>query len=84
MTSHHGNFAAPADEAAAVTPSDTVDLAVPTRGLYVGGAGNLSVEMKTTGSAIVFTGVPQGSVLPIAVTRVNATLTTATAIVALF
>ncbi len=82
MTAKFGNFAAPADEAAAVTPSDTVDLAVHTRGLYIGGAGDLSVEMAKTGTAVIHTGVPQGSVLPLRVSRVNATGTTATHIVA--
>ena len=52
--------------------------------LYVGVAGDVSVEMAGTGSAIVYKGVAAGSTLPINVTRVNSTATTATDIVALF
>lgn len=76
----------------AVTPSDTVAIGETTAGdgnakapkaLYVGGAGNL-VAVQPDGRVVTFTGVPAGSVLPITVTRVNATSTTATAIVALY
>ena len=69
--------------AAAVTPSDTVPLANPSRGIYVGGAGNLSVVM-ISGDGAVFSAVSTGAVLPIAVDQVNATGTTATNIVALW
>ncbi|MBY3073409.1 hypothetical protein HFO71_24140 [Rhizobium laguerreae] len=71
----------------AVTPSDTVDLVIPTRALFVGGAGNLSVQAFDPATkklaTVVLTGVTAGSVLPIEVTRVNSTSTTATTIVAL-
>ncbi len=71
----------PAEEGVAVTPSDTVNLTSPARALWVGVSGNVSVEMVGVGTAIVFVGA-QG-LLPVSVTRVNATLTTATNIVAL-
>lgn len=77
------NFAAPGYFAQPVTPSDTVDLAYCTRGLYVGGAGNVTVVMQGDGSTVLFTGVPAGTVLPIAVARVKATGTTATSMVAI-
>jgi len=73
----------PADDAEVVTPSDTVNLLKISRAVYVGVGGNVSVEMAKTGTAIVFTGVQAGSVLPIRVSRVNATGTTATNMVAL-
>src|SRR3972149_2339562 len=41
----------PATRAAAVTPNDGADLAWPTRSLYVGGAGNVSVDMADAGPA---------------------------------
>ena len=66
----------------AVTPSDSTDLDTLTRAVYVGGAGNL-VAVRHDGTAVTFTGVPAGTVLPIAVRRINSTSTTATAIVAL-
>jgi hypothetical protein len=80
-----GNSAilSPLTRAVAVTPSDSVDLAFVTRELWVGTAGNLSLEMHG-GDSIVITGVPAGARLPYRVSRVNATSTTATGIVALW
>ena len=66
----------------AVTPSDSVDFDTICRAIYVGGAGNV-VAVRHDGTAVTFTAVPAGTVLPIAVRRINSTSTTATAIVAL-
>lgn len=71
-----------AHRAAAVTTSDTGALE-PTRALYVGVSGNVTVDMVEGGSNLTFTAVPAG-ILPIQVTRVYATGTTATNIVALY
>lgn len=68
--------------ALAATPSDTTVL-VPTAGLYVGGAGNLTVVMAGDGGTVLFTAVPAGSFLPVSVTKIKATGTAATAIVIL-
>lgn len=83
-------FDAPADIGLAVTPDTDNDLPNgPTRGLYVGGAGNLVVVMAAdqtssgAGTAVTFTAVPAGTVLPLRARRVLAT-GTATAIVALY
>lgn len=75
---------APGQRAAAVTPHDTNLLAFETVGVYVGGAGNLAVTMAgdATDTPVIFTAVPVGTWLPIAVDRVRATSTTATLIVA--
>lgn len=82
MTAKGGNFAAPADQAEAVTPSDVTALE-PTRGLFVGGAGNIAVRMAGPDkNTVTFTGVLAGSWLPLIVDRVMATNTTATNIVA--
>ena len=67
----------------AVTPSDSTLLQSTTRGLYIGVAGDVSVQSPTGDAAIVFKNVPIG-ILPIQTTRVNSSLTTATNIVALF
>lgn len=67
----------------AVTPSDTLAIkGGPARALYVGVAGDV-VAINENGVAVKFVGVPAGSVIPIATSRVNATNTTATDIVAL-
>lgn len=75
---------APAMHAAAVTPSDSTDLASATRGLYVGTGGDVKVNTSGGETGIVFTAVPGGTVLPIRVTRVLSTGTTASNIVALW
>lgn len=74
---------APAMGAAAVTPLDGTDLANISRSLYVGGAGNMVVTMQD-GNDVTFSGIPAGAILPIRVTRVKSTGTTATNIVSLF
>jgi len=67
----------------AVTPSDTISIKNgPARALYIGGEGNL-VAINENGVAVSFAGLAAGTVLPITTTRVNATNTTATNIVAL-
>jgi len=70
----------PAVDGAAVTPSDTVDLATPTRALYVGGTGDVKVDM-VGGSTLTFAAVQAGTLLAIRVRRVYATGTTAGSIV---
>ena len=87
MPDQHSGFVegltSPADNAAAVTPSDSTDLAYTSRALYIGGAGNLVVTMAGGGD-VTFSAVPAGSILPIRVSRVKATSTTATSIVNLY
>jgi hypothetical protein len=73
----------PADDAVAVTPSDSTDLATVTRALYVGGAGAVAVQMLG-GEEVTFAAVPAGTVLPVRVQRVMASGTTATLIIALW
>jgi hypothetical protein len=73
---------APAIDAFAVSPSDTVLFATVARKLWVGGAGNVSLVTKA-GNTVVFTAVPAGSLLPVGTLRVNATGTTSTNIVGL-
>jgi hypothetical protein len=91
MLTTHKDTSAAFDLAAAVTKDDANDLATaPTRGLYVGGTGNVAVIMAAdntsggAGTAVTFSGVAAGTVLPIRVRRVMSTNTTATGIVALY
>lgn len=70
-------------DALAVTTSDSVDLSKgKTRGLYVGVGGDVVAVID--GNAITFKNVATGAILPVQCTRVNATSTTATNIVALY
>lgn len=84
MTLEHlgAHSSAPVQNGVAVTPSDSVDLEKTSRGLWVGVKGDISVEMAGEGSALVLKNAERW--LPIAVTRVNATGTTATDIVAVW
>ncbi len=68
--------------AAAVTKSDATILPA-TRGLYVGGAGDVSAILAGDTAAVTFSAVAAGTVLPIQVTKVMAA-TTATLILALY
>lgn len=77
----------PYNFAEAHTKSDTVDLVAfktkgPTDALWVGGAG-IVVAVFEDGSTAQFTCVA-GTVLPVAIKRVNSTTTTATLLVALW
>jgi len=78
----------PSEKFVAVTASDTVPLAygtdaVRTKALYIGGAGDVAVK-NSLGTSVTFQNVPAGSVLPVNVSYVMATNTTATNIVACF
>lgn len=83
VPTHHSPTWAPADEAFAVEPSDETTFDPPTRGLYIGQAGDVIVDMAKSGTNILYKSVPAGSVLPISVVRVKAA-TVAQHIVALY
>lgn len=79
------SYVDPARLAIAITPSDSANIVNNgqlTRGIYVGGAGNISVEMGQ--GTVVFYNAVAGSVLPLRVQRVNATGTTASNLVGLY
>lgn len=67
---------------AAVTPNDSTDLARYARRLYIGGTGNVKVDMLD-GSTVTFSSVPVGE-LNVSAKRVYSTGTTATSIVAIY
>lgn len=73
----------PAEKAEAITPSDSTSFTPYYRGLYVGGAGNVAVLPVGQTATVVFQGIPAGTILPIIVSKVLSTGTTATRIVGL-
>lgn len=79
----------PAQNFAAVTPSDTDNFvttstkAALTKGLYVGTGGDVTAVMEN-GTAVLFANVPSGTILPIRCIRVNDTGTDAEDIVRLW
>ncbi len=74
---------APCAYAAAVTPSDTVELGFVTRAIYVGVAGDVTVVMGTKGAAVLLKAMPVG-LYNMRVRQIKATGTAATNIVALW
>lgn len=76
------SLSGPASSGFPVTPSDGSDLPETTRALYVGIGGNLTVRMLS-GETLALSNVSPGSLLPLRVTRVFATGTTAAAIAGL-
>lgn len=69
-------------DAAAITPSDSVNFSTPSI-VWVGTAGNVKVT-TAQGTDVVFTSVPGGVVLPVQVLRVWANGTAATNLVRIF
>ena len=70
--------------AAAIAPNDSTPLGFVTRGIYVGGTGDVTVTMKGGQTTITFKAVPVGTVLRVRASLVNATGTSATNLVALW
>jgi hypothetical protein len=71
----------PAKKARIVTPSDAT--IVNSRALWVGGGGNVAVVLMGDTSPQTFANVPAGSMLELACSKIMATNTTATLILAL-
>ena len=71
----------PANGYAAVTPSDTTELNC--RAIYVGGGGNVVLQMPGRSETVTFSNVPAGTFMPVSARRVMAA-TTATNLVALY
>lgn len=76
------SLSGPAAHGFAVTPSDSSLLSETTRGLYVGAAGDITALMLS-GANVTFSDVPAGTILPVRLTKIMATGTTASDIVAL-
>ena len=72
----------PVTRASAVTPNDSDDIET-TRALYVGTGGDLTVTLADDGSAVTFSNLPDGSLLPFRVKAVK-TASTASSIIALY
>lgn len=66
----------------AVTPHDTNEIIDPTKAIFIGGAGNISI-IAVDDTTSVTLAVQSGQILPIRAKIIRATGTTATGIVAL-
>jgi len=65
-----------------ITPDDAQNLAAFPRGVYVGGSGDI-VMHDADGAPVTFVNAQAGTIIPVSPTRVLATGTTATGLVAL-
>lgn len=72
----------PADGASEITPNDSTDLTLVARALYIGAGGDIKVDLPNN-DTVTFKSVGSGF-FPVRVTRVYATGTTASDIIALF
>lgn len=84
VTNKSANNTSPAFDAFAISTSDTVDLPQGICvAIYIGAAGNVKL-ITGLGSTVTFVGLNAGTILPVTASRVFATLTTASSLVALY
>lgn len=74
---------APALNCFAITPDDTADLALVTKAIYVGEAGDVVLRSAQGDADVTFRNVPEGYILDVRVLAVRATGTTAGSLVGL-
>lgn len=73
----------PARDCFVVVPSDSVELSLVTKALYVGTGGHVALQANDSAGAVTFRNLPSGAILDVRVRKVLATGTTATDIVGL-
>ena len=83
FSSYSASLNSPAEDAFAITPHNTNDLANFTRAIWVGGTGDVKVDMVGSGT-VTFTAVPAGYMLAVRASRVYATGTGATALIGVY
>lgn len=85
FTETGSGYEQPARRLVTIAPNNSVDLAQPVRGIYVGGTGDLNVVAidDADGATQTLSAVPQGTFVPITTKRVMSTGTTATLLIGL-
>lgn len=78
------NLTAPGTHAFAIVPSDSADLPMVTRGVYVGQAGDLSAILNDDDAPVTFAGLLTGVLYLLRLRRVLATGTTSGALVGIY
>ena len=71
----------PAVSQVAITKSDTTVYDPPLKALWVGGAGDVAVIAADDSAAVTISGVNGGQIIPVSISRVMSTNTTATLMV---
>lgn len=81
---HHADSPmGPATRAFAITPSDSDELPMATKAIYVGATGDIAVRPLDGTQDVVFANVPAGGILDLRASAVRATGTSASALVGL-
>lgn len=70
------SYEMPSNQFFDITPNDGVDLTIVPRAIYIGSSGHLAV-LDEFGNSVIFNNLFQGTFLPIRVSRVLATGTSA-------
>lgn len=83
FASTQASITGPISNGAAVTPSDSTDLATSSRAIWVGTGGDVNLT-TVENATVLLKNVPSGSLIPIRAARIRLTSTTATDIVALW
>lgn len=73
---------APAQDAFAITPSNSANFNIAARAIYVGVGGDITL-VTPANNVVLFVAVPQGTVLPVTCIRINSTGTSASSLVGL-
>jgi hypothetical protein len=73
----------PSGDPFAAVLSDTVDFDRIAKALYVGAGGNITLLAEDSDTAVTFSAVPSGYILPVRVRRILVTGTTASNIIGL-
>lgn len=73
----------PAERGFSITPNDSADLTVTTRGLYVGVSGDVKVDL-VSGDTVTLVALAAGVIHPLRVRRVYSTGTAATDIIGVY
>ena len=68
---------APAVQAFAIVPSDSVELPAVTKAIYVGSSGNVTLRPLRAAADVTYRNVPEGAYLTVRASHVRATGTTA-------
>lgn len=82
-----GGFGDPGTSIVAVTASDTTDLTGARAFFYTGTGGNVAIKTvhgDSNVTAVTITDCPANTIIPVQITRIMATNTTATQIYAIF
>lgn len=80
---HADSPMAPASNAFAITPSDSEQLPLATKAIYVGGGGDITLRPLNADADVLFAAFPAGGILDVRTSAIRATGTTATGIVGL-